>query len=87
MKQGPMALRPRISAGLALSLLTFKRSTDIRIVQSVNLIWTFQGTENVRFGSLAIVQQPITRMSAIGRIAVIQPARSKLPFLDVRFTQ
>jgi len=35
-KRGPVAFRPRLSAGLALSLLLFKRSTNERFVQLAN---------------------------------------------------
>ena len=42
-KRGPVAFRPRLSAGLALSLLSSKRSTEKRICQSVNLIWRYFG--------------------------------------------
>ena len=40
-----MAFRPRLSAGLALSLLLPKRSTDGQVVQSVNLIQHLLGNQ------------------------------------------
>ncbi len=86
-KRGPVAFRPRLSAGLALSLLTLKRSTDVRFVQSVNLIWTFQGTEKVRFGSLAAPFVNISLTSAFERIAAIRRLVFRSFRLNVRFSR
>ncbi len=38
-KRGPVAFRPRLSAGLAFSLLSLKSSPNGKLVQSVSLIW------------------------------------------------
>ena len=42
---------------------------------------------DVRFGSLAVIPPNDSLTSAFERIAVVQPARSGLPSLNVRFTQ
>ena len=38
-KRGPVAFRPRLSAGLAFSLLSLNSSPNGKLVQSVSLIW------------------------------------------------
>ena len=38
----------------------------------VNIIGLSQATGNVRFGSLAVIQHPISSTSAFGRIAVVR---------------
>jgi len=57
-KRIPVAFRPRLSASLALSLLSSKRSTDLLYCQSVNIIGVFQTTVNVGLGPPASVNQP-----------------------------
>ncbi len=63
-KRGPVAFRPRLSAGLALSLLLFKRSTNVWFVQSVNLIWLFSSNRQCR---LWVVSGPSSSYQLKGR--------------------
>ncbi len=76
-KRGPVSFRPRLSAGLALSLLSLKRSTNGQIVQSINLSRVcFEGLTYVRFGSKAASFHLISIVAASGRIAAIQDTKS-----------
>ena len=89
-----MAFRPRLSAGLALSLQLLsivvaaakysKKSLDCPIV---NRIGIYMGSGNVRFGSLAVIQRPITPMAAFERIADTRQRDFESLRLYVRFHQ
>ena len=49
-KRGPVAFRPRLLVGLALSLLSLKRSRKLPDCPIVNRIGTYTGNSGVRFG-------------------------------------
>ena len=69
-----MAFRPRLSAdsGLPLFVVLSLYSESLEISQLLTYFSIFHTTRYVRFGSLAIVQDSTTPMSAFGCIADVQ---------------
>ncbi len=65
-KRGPVAFRPRLLAGLAFSLQLLSIVEDRLRCRIFNFIGTYSSDGNIRFGSLAPLQDDISLMSASG---------------------
>jgi len=73
-KRGPVAFRPRLLAGLALSLQLLSIVEDRLRCRIFNSIGTYSSGGNVRFGSLAAPQDSTILRSAFGGKAASQSA-------------